>query len=58
MYRRCRFIVALMLCLCVFAYDTSGMFGNYGGGEAWAEDVILNTTNFDEQFLTALIEKV
>ena len=47
-----------MLCLCVFAYDTSGMFGNYGGGEAWAEDVILNTTNFDEQFLTALIEKV
>ncbi len=39
MIKRCKFIVALALCLCVFAYDTVNIFGDWGGRSiAWATD--------------------
>lgn len=39
MIKRCKFIVALVLCLCVFAYDTVNIFGDWGGRSiAWATD--------------------
>lgn len=49
MFKRYRFILALMVCLCVFS---CGVIGTACAAES---DVVLNTTNFDEPFLTALI---
>lgn len=39
MIKRCKFIVALALCLCVFAYDTVSISSDWGGKSiAWATD--------------------
>ena len=33
MIKRCKFIVALALCLCIFAYDTVSISSDWGGGQ-------------------------
>lgn len=55
MIKRCRFFVALLVCLCVFSCGVAGIFG---GSAAWAATgyIVLSTENFDEPFLTALID--
>lgn len=56
MFKRYRFIFALMVCLCVFAYDTVSISDLRGKSFAWANEIAITEANFpDENFRTALL---
>lgn len=57
MFKRCKFIFALMVCLCVFAYDTVSISDDLRGKSfAWAAEIAITEENFsDENFRKALL---
>lgn len=59
MLKHCNFVGALMVCLCIFTYDTVSIYSDWGGGSfAWADNnvtfTISGTANCSESFLKAL----